>query len=406
MFGGDFGFGPPGAAPARPLLAAVRSVWLALSPSEADITIAARDLTEIIGGLYEAALDPALWAGVAPRLARSLEASSAVVKLQARHGLDLIDTTDNFAEAPQDQALAEYWHRNDLWVQRSAAVGFGRVVVGHELTPFDELEETGYYRDWLSRLAIRDMVGGVVRSGDAIGVIGVHRAPDEAAFGAAERAAMQALLPHLERAFRIRARLSDVAARAGLTALERTDLAVLVVRGPRLRVAFLNAPAERLLARGGGATVRAGRLVASDPVIQGKLDAALSLALANGRGAAAAPPEPVALPRFDDAPLIVSAAPLTGPIAGDGEPAALVILREARPARPDPGLLRAAFGLTRGESAVAGALCGGLSLPEVAAELGVGVSTVRSHLKSVMMKTHTRRQAELVALLLSVGRHG
>jgi DNA-binding CsgD family transcriptional regulator len=41
-------------------------------------------------------------------------------------------------------------------------------------------------------------------------------------------------------------------------------------------------------------------------------------------------------------------------------------------------------------------------LEEAAAALGVKVSTVRSHLAKLMIKTGTRRQGQLVALLVRV----
>jgi len=57
------------------------------------------------------------------------------------------------------------------------------------------------------------------------------------------------------------------------------------------------------------------------------------------------------------------------------------------------------FGLTRAESAVAAALGRGAAPDEIAADLGIGLATVRSHLKRILAKTGTHRQAEAVALL-------
>ncbi len=45
----------------------------------------------------------------------------------------------------------------------------------------------------------------------------------------------------------------------------------------------------------------------------------------------------------------------------------------------------------------------GLSISEIARELGVGTETIRTHTKRAMQKTDTHRQAELVALVLRVG---
>jgi DNA-binding CsgD family transcriptional regulator len=56
------------------------------------------------------------------------------------------------------------------------------------------------------------------------------------------------------------------------------------------------------------------------------------------------------------------------------------------------------------------AIAGGATPAEAAAQLGIAVPTVRTHLKAVFLKTATERQAELVrtlsALLAVAGREG
>ena len=69
---------------------------------------------------------------------------------------------------------------------------------------------------------------------------------------------------------------------------------------------------------------------------------------------------------------------------------------------PDPVVLRAAFGLTATESEVALALVGGASASAIARDRAVALETIRSHLKTIFSKTGTRRQANLVALILQL----
>jgi DNA-binding CsgD family transcriptional regulator len=107
----------------------------------------------------------------------------------------------------------------------------------------------------------------------------------------------------------------------------------------------------------------------------------------------------MALPRDGRSPLVVTAAPLPERVGERGKPTVLVLLRDPETTRPRAAFLRDAFGLTPAEAAVAAALCCGAPVSKIAAELGVGLSTVRTHLKSALLKTGTRRQAELVALL-------
>jgi DNA-binding CsgD family transcriptional regulator/tetratricopeptide (TPR) repeat protein len=63
--------------------------------------------------------------------------------------------------------------------------------------------------------------------------------------------------------------------------------------------------------------------------------------------------------------------------------------------------LRARYGLTPAESRLAVGLCGGTPLGSAARALNISVHTARTQLKQVFAKTHTRRQVELVRLLLA-----
>jgi DNA-binding CsgD family transcriptional regulator len=65
--------------------------------------------------------------------------------------------------------------------------------------------------------------------------------------------------------------------------------------------------------------------------------------------------------------------------------------------------LQRGFGLTPCEARLAAALSTGMSLQEVARMNGVEIGTVRGQLKSVFIKTATKRQPELVAMLARFG---
>ena len=66
-------------------------------------------------------------------------------------------------------------------------------------------------------------------------------------------------------------------------------------------------------------------------------------------------------------------------------------------------MLREALGLTGREIDVARATLRLGSVPSAAAELGVALSTARTHLQHVFDKTGTRHQAALAQLLAALG---
>lgn len=65
----------------------------------------------------------------------------------------------------------------------------------------------------------------------------------------------------------------------------------------------------------------------------------------------------------------------------------------------DAEVLGSMFGLTVAERRVALLLADGFSADEIGAQLCVQANTTRGHIKQLLAKTHTRRQAELIALL-------
>ncbi len=66
---------------------------------------------------------------------------------------------------------------------------------------------------------------------------------------------------------------------------------------------------------------------------------------------------------------------------------------------PDPRVLEGLFDLTLAEARVARAVALGQSVGSIACSNSVSTETVRSQLKSVLLKTGTHRQSELAALL-------
>ena len=61
-----------------------------------------------------------------------------------------------------------------------------------------------------------------------------------------------------------------------------------------------------------------------------------------------------------------------------------------------------AFGLTSAETSILGSLASGGSLAEIADERGVAIETVRSQCKKLLAKTRSRRQSDLVKLVVAL----
>lgn len=135
---------------------------------------------------------------------------------------------------------------------------------------------------------------------------------------------------------------------------------------------------------------RQRRLIGSlGPADQTRLRSALNQAQA----------EPVWLALHRAAQLPLTALITPADSAGDAAAQTRLHLRDPHDITMDPVALQTLFGLTPAEATVAMRLAAGWPPQQIAIQLGVQPNTVAAHLKRVLAKTGTTRQATLVALL-------
>jgi DNA-binding CsgD family transcriptional regulator len=215
-------------------------------------------------------------------------------------------------------------------------------------------------------------------------------------------AALRSLQPHLDRAVQVRLRLETAlsARRQALEALDAVEQAVLLVDG-HAAVRHANRAAEALLRSGGLKTI-AGALSCDHPDdtrALRRLVGAASTGQDDADGGTLAVRR-----RSGQCPLSVLVAPPRGDQPLRPEPLATAILLVTDPERAGPaaeGHLRALYGLTKAEARIVQALLDADRLADVAENLGITLSTVRTHLQRAFEKIDTRRQSELVRLLLA-----
>lgn len=162
----------------------------------------------------------------------------------------------------------------------------------------------------------------------------------------------------------------------------------------------MNAKAETLM--GPWLTVRAGFLTAGHKDSDAALQKLIASAIARGPLHEAEPIEAIAVARPNARPLLVRAAPMARSAQDllQQAKAALMIVDPDERRAPQEPVLRQVFGFTNAEAEIAAALASGQDIDEIAQARGVRPATIRTQIKSIFAKTNTRRQAELVALLL------
>jgi DNA-binding CsgD family transcriptional regulator len=360
--------------------------------------------SDLLARLYAGVCDDAPWRRFLEALAQWMEASFATLIITApgkRHPATFLTpgSSPEFETAYADTLFAvDPFHG----LTDAVVTSYAEHMAGLPDEAFAEYRTAIGTSGFDQVLGIDLHFGGDTRGGPArwearFRVSRHNSLPD---FTREERARLQALAPHLRIAVSLFERLQFAGAEHGVFHATAQGLGLaLVVLDRNRRVVSSNALAESLLDEGEGLHRRGDKLVFSDPAHQ-KLLAGL-LGEVPGREAV--------LTRFrverpGRGDVVVTARPLELSAIHAGAGAlALFLARPGPEARADPQSLKDLLGLTTAEARLAAILAEGVSLVEAAARLGIAHNTAKVQLRAVFAKTGVRRQAQLVALMGSLG---
>jgi DNA-binding CsgD family transcriptional regulator len=236
-----------------------------------------------------------------------------------------------------------------------------------------------------------------------VALLGLNRAAYRAPFHPTELGLLSAALPHLRRALEIYLRLESYKAGKRVDEAVWDSLAMgVILLDAASRVLWCNRAACALLAPSEGLTTRNGRLTALRPADNAALQSRIRGVVATtcGRHLTAGGGLSVWRGRARQ-PLSLLVAPLhTGPSFIRAPAAVVFVTDPERKPLASTELLKQLYGLTNREAALANLLMRGTELREAAERLGVSLHTARTFLRYVFRKTETRRQSELVSVLL------
>jgi DNA-binding CsgD family transcriptional regulator len=214
----------------------------------------------------------------------------------------------------------------------------------------------------------------------------------------------EGLLSHLQRVLNVHRRLSTVEDMlTGLTdVVDRLSHGVVLV-GVSGFVVHANRSAEELFSADDGVRLQERELradkVADTATLKALIANAMSSTSRDKDGGALA----VIARKSGRPPLRVLVTPLAQrPIAySEDTPAALVFITDPeKMPLPSQQHLQRLFSLTPAEARVAMALLDGESVERLADHLGISRNTARTHLRRLFAKTNTKRQGELIRVLL------
>jgi DNA-binding CsgD family transcriptional regulator len=367
---------------------------------------ALESISDLVGAIYEASMDAAHWPAVLDRIAAQFHASFVGLAIE-----DMLlgkDAARYYTNTQIDQRhvaayISDYTSNkddNDIY-KFLPMLPVCRTVRRSVLQSDAEFIDTDMYRYWLRRVDIHHMtITNLIFDARAFVFLNVSRDKTRNDFSPDETRVLEHLAPHLQRAFQIQQRLAVADAERG--ALDTLPWGVVFVDAAG-RVLSHNRAAAEILAEQDGLALRRERLVTAAPAKTAQLDAAIRQAALSANGAAP-PPDPLPLSRPSlRRPLLVVVAPASRstPSSNPRPAAAVFITDPERRIEPQATVLRRLYGLTAAEAGLALAMLQGEGLGAAAERLGIRLSTAKTQLASVFAKTDTRRQAELVHLVLS-----
>lgn len=362
-------------------------------------------LAAVIQAFYDAALDETTWPVVLQHLTDLTGSQAATFWVLDGSGQPRLPMfiTRHF----DPNFIAEYL---DGMVPLDPTVQY---LVGHPNEPIvhdglvitERDKERSAYYDWHGRhsdtrfrLVGQSCPGPVAQAGVAL-----HRTRRAGRYEPKDIEQFRFLHAHLERALKIAFRIGSIGTMQQCTIelLDRSPAAVVFLDEQR-RIVYANRRAAAFHMENDGISMAGDNLTlawkADHDTLQALIGRALSAigAPAETTMRALRPsgkrPYSIAVSRVSPRQTLLSAL----------RPAVCIVIVDPEAARSLPiDRLRSAFGLTAAEARLAALLAEGEELKNAAGKLGITYGTARVRLAEIFQKTHTRRQGELITLLLT-----
>lgn len=377
---------------------------------------------KLVHQIYEGATNASAWGAIISAVAQHIDAEKGLL-------LTPFDAPDKggfiFPHGIGQQHIALWKSRylpEDLWARRIVERNLffeGNVILGRDIVTDEELLASTWYREFLVEMDIFQFITGIVfewgRPDVPSTACPFYRSVNAPPFEEEHRERLRVLVPHMSRALGVMFTLRDAEFRiaASLQALDRIRQGILLLDASG-GVCFANSTAEQILRQQDGLKLMAAAgthrtLGTDDPLARTALQRALRSGIATLDTGASHFAQTVLIRRPSGSTsyvVQVSYLPETNPYhLGPQAPHAIVFIKDGTLlSQLEPGLLQRVYGLTPAEARAALALCDGGSLDTVAAQLNIKLNTLKTHLKSIYLKTSADNRAALTKLMLSLSK--
>ena len=361
--------------------------------------------SELIGAIYDAALDPALWQPVLQQIGNFVGGPAA-----ALYSKDTVRKTGNifYSHGVENESVQSYFDkyvRFDPFTTSRFFFPVEQVISTQDIMSHDELFETIFFKEWAKPQGWIDFVSASLeKSHVTYAECGIFRHQRNGVTDDEARRKMQLIIAHVRRAVAIGKVVDLQKADAAAFADVLDGIAAgLVLVDEAERIVHCNTCGALMLEDESVISGRGGKLSAVDTEAKQQLHENIVRATA-GDMAIGSKGILVPLTARDGDSYVAHILPLTsGARRRTGlaySAVAAVFVRKAELELPHPvEALAKRYGLTAGETRVLLAIVDIGGVPETARMLGISEATVKTHLQRVFGKTGAARQSELVNLV-------
>ena len=362
-------------------------------------------LFELIGEIYDAALDLTLWSDVVGKAGHFVGGPAAAIFSKN----PIAGTGSVYYESGIDPYYRELYFEKYVKLDPATTghyfADIGQPIAISDLMPYDEFLETQFYKEWAKPQGLVDFVSAVLdKSVASAALFGVFRHERDGTVDGEARRRMRLIVPHIRRAVLV-GRLIDLKSAEAATFADTLDglsVGICLVDAAG-RIVHANAACHVVLDAGDLFSTSGGRLAARDAEIDQTLQRVFAAATG---GDAAIGTQGIALPLIgqDGARYVAHVLPLTsGARRRTGiaytATAAIFIRKVALETPSPPEVIARTYKLTPTELRVLLAIVEVGGVPEVAVALGVAETTIKTHLGRLFVKTGAVRQADLVKIV-------
>jgi DNA-binding CsgD family transcriptional regulator len=372
-------------------------------------------LSELLLDVYESAANPQHWPTFLENAARELDATKAALHVHYFAPGNTIHTAEGGCavaigyDASSLTAYANHYATKDIYVQRIRErfpLGMN-AGTSEDLVTSGEYRNTEIYHDFCRINEVFHTCWSAIEQTKGVAAgLGFIRPENAKPFSAKDVDLLKLLNPHLAKAFRLQRVLERAADsnKALLGSIAQFDFGVIALDGEG-RITNFSPPAKHILEQQDGIRISALRLEAVHLAENDKLQEMLAVANRVWDKPHRPPCHTLLLSRKSGKkPLQLVVFPfVSSGLLAEERLQVLVFLSDPS-SKPisRAAVLRTLYELTPTESRLADLLLQGFEVREAADRLRTTLETARFHLKRVLAKTGTRRQTELMRLMLSL----